>query len=515
MKSVFKKANQEFGLPTNMPFNQNLVADLNQDHFLDLILTNNFGGKFETKFFLNQGGKSFKEVAVIGFIPKQFAVLKMAKGLFHPEKWGVIVRYPNHPLEAYDLNVTSASVSFERFNVKKFPNTISSWGDIQIFDYNNDGRLDFIGTSYYLNNSKFHAGPTYLFEKLPDGSFKDTSLAVGIQSKTLLPIGSKNAYVPSYMANVCDINNDGYLDLLIAGYGRRWNQLYLYSNGKYLNMASGLNFDGDPNGKGDFRGNGNSFVSQCADLNQDGKLDVFQGEITHNWAGPTSDISSILYNNFPKPFVRFTDFPRPKKFDNQGDIGADIGDINLDGQLDLVIANSDYPPETKLTTFLMQQNGNFSNISDTFEAVTNPKGVVLFDFDRDGDLDMVLGEISMRGHKDPSLKFFKNMTQEHVTKSFVNFILEGDGKSVPRSPVGSRVRIKNAPKILMRELVFGGGQDISRPLEAHFGIPMISDSKVEVEVRWSNKKIETIKVDKNKTYKISYTENGAKVLIVK
>lgn len=504
----FKNITARAGLPATFKSNQTVVADLNDDGYNDLILTQWHIDPIHTQIYLNQRGQGFKPIQISGFAARGSAVLKMARGLFSPGTWGVVVRYPNAPLETYNVRVSERIVTFERVN--RLPQVVSNWGDIQIFDHDQDGKLDILATSYYKGANTYAAGPLYLFRQKSNGNFEDYSNRVGLSGLDRLNERSREATIPTYMANVCDIDNDGYLDLLISGYGRRWNKLMFNRGGKYVNQAYELKFDADDNGRDDFRGNGNSFTATCGDIDRDGKLDVFQGEITHQWAGPTSDISSLLYNRYPQPFVRFTNFPRPTRFDNQGDLGSAMGDLDLDGVLDLVIANSDYPPETTMLIFSIEANGTMSNDSKALgETVTNPKGAVLFDYDRDGDLDLVTGENAMRGH-DPRTRIFENQAQQTSKTNFLSLVLHGDGQWISSSPVGARVNLSGTP--LVRELVFGGGQDAQSPLEAHFGLGEYPNaSRMEVEIRWNARLKEKLTLDVNRTYKIVYQPNGSVV----
>jgi hypothetical protein len=517
---LFTNETANLGLPTDFAANQTVVADLNLDGYDDLILTEWHIDPITTRVFINDDGRKFVEYTVEGFQAESQAVLKMARGLFGTSDWGVIVRYPKRPLQGFAVavNKVAKKIIFTPVQSDVLPKVVSNWGDVQLFDHDQDGQLDFLATSFYDGRTEYSAGPLYIFKGVKSEGrniFADISDKVGLRGLELLPTDSHEATVPTYMANVCDMDNDGKLDLLIAGYGRRWNKLMFNRGGIYKNLAESLKFDADDVGKADFRGNGNSFTASCGDVNRDGKLDVFQGEITHEWAGPESDISSLLVNQYPQPFNRLTNFQRASTFDNQGDIGSAFGDLDLNGTLDLVIANSDYPPETKMLVLSNQDDLSFKNISDELsEEIINPKGVVLFDFDHDGDLDMIMGENAMRGHT-PAVKFFKNMTQENlaVKKRFISLVLEGDGITVPLSPVGARGSIKaKLNQVLVREAVFGGGQDAQSPLTLHFPLEgLVNSKKVVVDLKWNQMNSEKLKLNVNKTYLIKY-KNGKSIV---
>ena len=57
--------------------------------------------------------------------------------------------------------------------------------------------------------------------------------------------------------------------------------------------------------------NGNSYTASCADADNDGRIDVFQGEITYKWAGRTSDKCSLLWNECPALSCEWIKFPGP------------------------------------------------------------------------------------------------------------------------------------------------------------------------------------------------------------
>ena len=520
ISKLFSNETFNLGLPTDFKANQTVVADLNLDGYDDLILTEWHVEPLATRIFMNDKGQKFTEYKVEGFKPEFQAILKMARGIFDKSHWGVIVRYRRRALVGFNLivNDLDKTVTFQPVKDRALPKVVSNWGDIQFFDHDQDGHLDFLATSYYDGRSEYSAGPLYLFQGNRNG-FKDISDRVGLKGLELLPIESHEATVPAYMANVCDIDNDGKMDLLIAGYGRRWNKLMFNRDGKYKDLAESLHFDGDEEGRTSFRGNGNSFTASCGDVDQDGKLDIFQGEVTHSWAGSESDKSSLLFNRYPAPFERYLNFPRARDFQNQSEIGSAFGDLDLNGTLDLVLANSDYPPETKMVLLSHKDDNSFENITaELGEDVINPKGVVLFDFDHDGDLDMITGENAMRGH-DPTIKFFKNMTQENslTKKKFISLVLEGDGDIIPLSPVGTRGVVHVNSRLLLREAVFGGGQDAQTPLTLHFPLEGLlpNEEKINVEIKWNQTKSENLTLNINKTYRVKFNNRHSIITEIK
>lgn len=183
-----------------------------------------------------------------------------------------------------------------------------------------------------------------------------------------------------------DFDDDGIVDLAAANY-------FANSGSKTVDLLMG-------NGDGSFRpavshdAGAVSWDLKNADLNNDGKLDLVATTI---W-GP-----SIMLGNGDGTFLdanlinTWPDEADPRNPDPDRPIlqpfGFDIGDLNSDGNFDLVLSNwSGYDPITNdsmglISVMTGRGNGQF-NAPSTFQPDTYPRDVSLADFDGDLDLDL-------------------------------------------------------------------------------------------------------------------------------
>lgn len=127
----------------------------------------------------------------------------------------------------------------------------AAWGD-----YDGDGRPDL-----YLTN---HLKQAMLFRNLGSGRFADVTAEV---------MGPNDLGGDKHGAAWADFNNDGALDLVqltgaVQGVGVEPKRLFVNAGGKLVEQAAQLGVDNPP---------GRTRMPLWLDIDQDGKLDLFQG----------------------------------------------------------------------------------------------------------------------------------------------------------------------------------------------------------------------------------------------
>ena len=174
--------------------------------------------------------------------------------------------------------------------------------------------------------------------------------------------------------NWFDYNKDGKLDVLFANNGMPPRYKYFFKNNDlstFRNVAYGIGFIDSSS----------VLTVATADYDNDGDLDVFLGTQSY----PGSNFTSILYRN--NGDGTFTEVTAASGITTNYYIwGAEWGDYNNDGYLDLFLAN---------TTGFNQLYKN--NKNGTFTDVAASVGVneggssyscAWLDYDNDGDLDL-------------------------------------------------------------------------------------------------------------------------------
>ena len=392
-------------------------------------------------------------------------------------------------------------------------------------DYDADGVLDLFVANAYTNYGKsLEAFPSRLYKGRGDGTFDDVTERAGLLGVS--ETARADSRRPTYGVAHTDWNNDGRQDLLSITYGRQWNRLWRNNgDGTFTDVAPETTFDGDDDRSGKypeeakaafaskdanragsydledeqpFRSNGNGFDCAVADVNGDGNMDCFLANITHWWAGSSSDLSMLLFNLGPEQGFKFRRRPDmivrqhqgPRW--NQGDMHAGWLDVDNDGRLDLLIASSDYPDEQILRLYHQREDGGFEEWTDRlgFRWV-NAVQISLADFDRDGATDILVGTNEHRmapadraRHK-PFVGLFRNLAAARAGNRFLSLRLAGLGAGhANRDAVGSRVTIWIEGRRQVREVYGGLGHAGHRDdTEVRFGVGKAR--KVDrMEVRW-------------------------------
>ncbi|MEN8151996.1 MAG: VCBS repeat-containing protein, partial [Planctomycetota bacterium] len=293
---------------------------------------------------------------------------------------------------------------------------------LAIVDVDLDGKLDlYEGREYRQYGVLYGCGVDRLWRGDGKGGFSDETEKFGLM--TVPEPAGPNSSRPSYGVTHADVDGDGRPDLLQMAYGRQWNYLWLGGeDGKFTEVGRSSGFAGDgithgryPRGvrrapERPFRSNGNTFDCAVGDVDNDGDLDLFLGEIQHAWAGESSDPPSLLINETEDGVVKFrrrpvTEFLPKREFRdarnwNYGDLHAAFADFDLDGRLDLLIGSGDYPDGQYLRLYRQKADGEFEEVTEVAGFDWEGCGdLSIGDFDRDGDPDILAGRSFMRLNK--------------------------------------------------------------------------------------------------------------------
>ncbi len=410
-------------------------------------------------------------------------------------------------------------------------------------DYDRDGFVDlWIPENYIAQDRLYHNNGS--------AKFTDVTYDVEVNTKAWndednLNNGLSHSYAWSSLA--CDLNNDGWPELMAASYGRAPNLLFQADgDGTYTNRSvdSGYAYDEltdwttnynaqcycmenpddedcdtcpDPPSElfcqnlyegfgGMYRWNhdsdrelyrlgGNSGATTCADVNNDGWMDLLTSEIVHYDVGDTSDPAELLFNQqrddvvFERPGNEVAGLTRERTetYWNDGDMTNAVFDFDNDGWPDVFIGSSDYPG-CRALLWQNQRDETFATVPYSVGIDhTRSHGVGVADFDRDGDLDVVLGHSGSRCYDDCydtfNVRFFENVTGEEdgVLGNFVQLRLEGD--TANRAAIGARVQVTSGGVTQTQEVGGGHGHyGAQQDLALHFGLGAACEA--EVTVRW-------------------------------
>jgi hypothetical protein len=360
-----------------------------------------------------------------------------------------------------------------------------------------DGWIDiFIGNWFESRNGQYYPVSDRLLRN-NKGQFEEaTTLLKDEAKKSPDQLYPPNAH-PTYGSSSCDIDQNGYPDILTASSSGHKNKLWMNLGDSrtgergFEDIGATTNYGSDPNGSLIPTGGGRNFFSACTDYNDDGMMDLFLGSLSHAYDNESVDKSSILTGSketYPPYFVR-TEYLSDATSEswNQGDKRGVWTDYNLDGRIDLVVDNSGFPPHSRLVMFEQDESHAFVNLAGQLGIdVVNPIGTISVDVNHDGLPDLITSQNNIR-HSDipPRLYLFENQNKIPGRKSLKVYL---QGIKSNTEALGAMVMLytkKNNQKIVQRRWneYSQGGLTSQNEDGVHFGIGSGVEA-VGVKVRW-------------------------------
>lgn len=367
---------------------------------------------------------------------------------------------------------------------------VSSWADID-----NDGDADlYVGNRDELDLLYINQG---------DGTFVEEGALRGIYNP-----------FPASSVLFADINRDGWLDLYLGNVNNP-NKLYINNGGGYFTDHTQASGAGDQ---------AVAMGSVFFDFDLDGDDDLY---LTHD-----AQVPYILFENMGD--ATFTNISADANVNYAGfGMGADVGDFNLDGYMDLYITNlydnvlyqnrgdgtfenvgealgvndpgmgwgnvwgdfdNDRLPDIYVVNdyyFSPYDNVLYRNTGTGFEIASEGDpcespyagyATVAADLNDDGRLDILLANSGA-----PGVQLFQNTTSD--VKHFISFHLEGVESN--HDAIGAKIEVYTAAGIQYDQVIGNSGWAADNGRWIHFGL---ADQVVvdKIIIKWPSGVVEEI-----------------------
>jgi hypothetical protein len=353
-------------------------------------------------------------------------------------------------------------------------------------DYNMDGRMDAMVGNFlafdpaYISPttpdmmphpSEYMGQASMLYLQQEDGRFVDATKEYGLYFPDSKCMG----------LTVFDYDTDGDLDIF-QGNDHQLNFLFRNENQQYhdVAIASGVaaNSHGVPTG---------SMHGAIGDIDGDGKIDLLVTDLRYG----------ALYRYTGRGL--FEDVTGESgvagAMAGKGAWAAELFDYDNDGDLDIFSANGTAEELILQLPLLLENNGQglFQDVgpevSDYFSIKRSGRAAAVWDYDNDGDMDIIVSHIDL--HSTPTLLRNDGGNDNHWLG------LKLFGKEGPASAIGARITIRSGDMVQVHVNQWATSYLSNHDPRVHIGL---GENKMvdQLEISWSNGKKEiyyNLKVD--------------------
>ena len=233
--------------------------------------------------------------------------------------------------------------------------------DVAVGDVNGDGKMDIVVAASGANS-------VLIFTQTGAGSF----------NSGFMPVNGEPQAV-----TVADLDGNGLADIAVATTSNTVCVLLQTSAGVFappVDYATGIQ----------------PVAIKAADLNSDGKLDLLTANYGASLTPGTLGLSVLIQGATAGTFLT------PITYNTTGyrSVALTVGDLNGDGKLDVVVANSGLPGDPGSVSVFLQDPTTAGALltPTTYRGAWGPMGVAIGDMNGDGLPDLVLadGDIVVR-----------------------------------------------------------------------------------------------------------------------
>ena len=413
----------------------------------------------------------------------------------HDGIYDVVVGSLNQKSEMtqYPVRIFKGEIKNGELHYKEMPPPIKKilpTASVAVFDYDLNGELDLFFANWFSFAGVNPAPvPNVLLKGTGNFHFEDVSYLLKDESNYTRAAKFYPYVAPTFGVTICDINQDGYPDILTSSSNGYFNKLWLNHEGhEFTNHGKESGYGADNEGTEETRGGGNSFFSLCGDYNNDGFIDLVVGNLARVSDPVWVDRSAILTgttNKFIPQFIR-TDFfyDNDKGNRSEGDRRGVWIDYNLKGLTDLIIDNSGFPPDSRLTFYEQTKDHAFEDRSKEFGVdILNPSGTVTIDLEGKGIMSFITGQTSLRtGENDNRIYVFENQTKRQGEGSIR---LHLQGKKSNTFGISSSVYLKTNKHNYFQNVQYSYGSLPSQNEEGIYFAYAYENPEV-LTVRWSS-----------------------------